>query len=77
MKTRIIRDEALLNKGQLVVKARTVLVQDDFGNDKQRYSEIYFLGGGNTSSEAIGLTVQEFQRVSKVFSDWLYKNNEI
>ena len=78
MKLQILRDEVLLSKQQLVVRARTILVKDDFGNDRQRYSEIYFVNdnrGENTS--AIGFTPSEFEITYKKFGEWLTRHGEI
>jgi hypothetical protein len=77
MKQQLLRDEVLCSKGLLVAKARTFLVKDDFGNERQRFSEVYFIMGNNTPLDSVGFTPQEFQIVYNRFNEWLQKNHEV
>jgi hypothetical protein len=77
MKRTILHDEIIGEKEALVIKARTLLISDDFGNARQRFSEIYFDYVGKDRIDSVGLTTTELYLVTDRYRQYLSKYNEI
>lgn len=75
LKQKLIREETLVEKNGLVIRARTVVLYDDFGYDRQRYSEVYFVNIVGTQ-DSIGLTFDELRIVHQLFGQYKLKHNE-
>ncbi len=75
LKQKLIREETLVEKNGLVVRARTIVLYDDFGYDRQRYSEVYFVNIMGTQ-DSIGLTFDELRIVQQLFAQYKLKHNE-
>jgi hypothetical protein len=76
MKKTILRDDVIAEKQNMVIKARTVLISDDFGNPRQRFSEMYFVYIGSGNTDEIGLTQAELNLISQRFKEYLFKHGE-
>lgn len=75
LKQKLIREETLVEKNGLVIRARTIVLFDDFGYDRQRYSEVYFANVMGTQ-DSIGLTFDELRIVQQLFAQYKLKHNE-
>lgn len=75
MKQKTIREENIGEKGSLVIRARTVIISDDFDNPRQRYSEIYFINVDN-KPDSVGLTFDELKVIQQGFLKYKTKYNE-
>lgn len=76
MKQTILRDEVIGEKNGLVMKARTILISDDFGNARQRYSEMYFDYVGREKMDSVGLTSAELGLIVERYKQYLFKYKE-
>jgi len=75
LKQKIIREETLGEKKDLVIRARTVVLFDDHGYDRQRYSEVFFINVSG-QQDSIGLTFDELKVVQQHFIQYKVKHNE-
>lgn len=76
MKQTILHDETIGEKQGLVIRARTLLLSDEFGNARQRYSEIYFDYVGKDKMDSVGLTSAELGLIVERYKQYLFKYKE-
>jgi len=76
MKQTILHDETIGEKQELVIRARTLLLSDEFGNARQRYSEIYFVYVGKDKMDSVGLTSAELGLIVERYKQYLFKYKE-
>lgn len=76
MKQTILHDETIGEKQGLVIRARSLLLSDEFGNARQRYSEIYFDYVGKDKMDSVGLTSAELGLIVERYKQYLFKYKE-
>ncbi len=76
MKQTILHDETIGEKQGLVIRARTLLLSDEFGNARQRYTEMYFDYVGKDKMDSVGLTSAELGLIVERYKQYLFKYKE-